>query len=263
MNDAGARTAAPGDATPIVLSARFNGPPSTANGGYACGVVAAALGHPLGPVAVRLHRPVPLEVPLTMVPDGTGWNASSALWSGDQLVATGTTASIDLPDPPARPSRAAATAARRRHPSFAVDHPLAGCFVCGEDRPDGLHVSAGPLAADGSGDVIASPFEPDDSFGTAGVVHPPVVWGALDCPSYPMPAVRAGRTCLLGTFRARITRDVRTGERLIAVGWTNREDGRKFLSASALLDEAGTLVAASEAVWIAVPDEYVWAAGSG
>jgi hypothetical protein len=253
----------PGDAAPIVLSARFNGPPSTANGGYACGVVAAALGRPLGPVAVRLHRPVPLERPLTVLTEETGGNATVTLCSGDQLVATGTIASIELPDPPARPSLAAATAARRRHPGFAVDHPLARCFVCGEDRLDGLHVSAGPLAADGSGDVIASPFEPDDSFGTVGVVDPPVVWGALDCPSYPMPAVRAGRTCLLGTFRARITRDVRTGERLVAVGWTNREDGRKFLCGSALLDDTGALVAASEAVWIAVSDEYVRSAGSG
>ena len=42
--------------TRIVLERRFNGPPATANGGYACGVVAK---HVDGPAAVSLRRPGP------------------------------------------------------------------------------------------------------------------------------------------------------------------------------------------------------------
>ncbi|MBS1885546.1 MAG: hypothetical protein JSS97_21575, partial [Actinobacteria bacterium] len=42
----------------VTVPARFNGPPASGNGGYACGVLAAAVE---GPVAVSLRRPVPLD----------------------------------------------------------------------------------------------------------------------------------------------------------------------------------------------------------
>ncbi len=250
----------------IVLGSRFNGPPSTANGGYACGSLAAAMGLPLGPVSVRLHRPVPLETALRVARADVAASASpdadgAAMYIGEMLIATGSPAAVDPPEPPARPDSAAAEDARRRHHDFGADHPLARCFVCGEERPDGLHVSAGPVAADGTGDIVATPFEPDASFGTDGVVSAAVVWGALDCPSYPMSAMRSGQTCLLGTFRARISRDVLVGERLVVVGWTNRRDGRKYVTSSALLDRAGTVIGAADAVWIGVADEYVRTAG--
>lgn len=249
----------------IVLGSRFNGPPSTANGGYACGSLAAAMGLPFGPVSVRLHRPVPLETALRVTgaddpgtaPDAEG----AAMFSGEILIATGAPAAIDPTEPPVRPDRAAAEDARRRHHDFGAGHPLAQCFVCGAERPDGLHVSAGPIATDGTGDVVATPFEPDASFGTDGVVNAAVVWGALDCPSYPMSAMRSGQTCLLGTFRAAIGRDVLVGERLVVAGWTNRQDGRKYVTSSALLDDAGTVIGAADAVWIGVADEYARTAG--
>ncbi len=262
-------------APPIVLGARFNGPLRMANGGYACGSLAAALGLPLGPVSVRLHRPVPLETALRLAPAAEGRDATAvtgspaksgvaALWSGDALIATAERAQLRglrVPDPPARPDRDAAEDARSRHHDFGPDHPLGGCFVCSEYRTDGLHVSAGPIAGDGTGDVVATPFEPDGSFGADGVVDPAVVWAALDCPSYPMSAMRAGQTSLLGTFRAEIGRDVRVGERLVVVGWTTRLEGRKHLTSSALLDGAGAVLGAAEAVWIGLPDDYVWSAG--
>lgn len=49
--------------TRIVLERRFNGPAATANGGYACGVVAR---HVDGPAHVSLRRPVPLGTPLAL-----------------------------------------------------------------------------------------------------------------------------------------------------------------------------------------------------
>jgi hypothetical protein len=252
-----------GPSARIVIGARYNGPLNIANGGYACGVVADALGHPFGPVSVRLQRPVPVETELTATPiAGLDSAAGIALRWGGQTFAIGERAAITIPNPPARPDLAAAADARRRHPGFGVNHPFANCFVCSEDRPDGLHVSAGPLAADGSGDVISTPFEPDDSFATDGVVDRPVIWAALDCPTYPMAAVRADQTCVLGTFRARITRDVLAGERLVVVGWMTAGQGRKHFSASAMLDAAGDVVAAAEAVWIGVPDEYLRPAGA-
>ena len=92
-------------------------------------------------------------------------------------------------------------------------------------------------------------------------MHPAVVWGALDCPSYPLAAALSGRTCLLGTFSAVLLRDVTAGERLVAVGWTVDVDGRKHGTASALLDASGAVVAGARAVWIAVPDDRPVTAG--
>ena len=46
----------------IIIDRRFNGPPNSANGGYACGLVGTALDAPS--VRVSLRKPPPLEVPL-------------------------------------------------------------------------------------------------------------------------------------------------------------------------------------------------------
>jgi hypothetical protein len=47
----------------VTIPSRFNGPPASGNGGYSCGLVAAALG---GPAAVSLRRPVPLDQALEL-----------------------------------------------------------------------------------------------------------------------------------------------------------------------------------------------------
>jgi hypothetical protein len=54
----------------VVLAARFNGPPGSANGGYACGMAAGAL--TIGPAEVVLRRPPPLDVPLEVVETAEG-----------------------------------------------------------------------------------------------------------------------------------------------------------------------------------------------
>ena len=51
-----------GAMTTIVIPRRFNGPPSSANGGYAAGALAEAAG--LEDVTVQIRRPPPLETPL-------------------------------------------------------------------------------------------------------------------------------------------------------------------------------------------------------
>ena len=45
----------------LVLDPRYNGPPSTANGGYACGAIGELVD---GPAEVSLYSPPPLGVPL-------------------------------------------------------------------------------------------------------------------------------------------------------------------------------------------------------
>lgn len=153
-----------------------------------------------------------------------------------------------------RPDLAAAEQARCRHPGNGVSHPLSGCFVCGPERADGLHVSAGPVS--GRGVVGATPFTPDESVTEDGIVPAEIVWAVLDCPSYVpdmWPGLRSGETMsLLGRLTAERLREVRAGEALVAVGWPLGSQGRKRLTASALLDEQGETVARAQATWIQV-----------
>ncbi|HUJ34833.1 MAG TPA: hypothetical protein VLW51_06460 [Solirubrobacteraceae bacterium] len=46
----------------VIIDRRFNGPPSSANGGYTCGLTGTAIEAPS--VRVSLSKPPPLAVPL-------------------------------------------------------------------------------------------------------------------------------------------------------------------------------------------------------
>jgi hypothetical protein len=226
----------------FTIGARFNGPPTTANGGYACGVIARFV---RGPATVRLRRPPPLEARLVALADGD----RIRVMQGEVLVAEAEPARNGFLEPPLRPSMGEAVAAGRRHPWRGVRHLLSDCFVCGPERTDGLGVTPGPLY--GADEVTAAPFVPDASVANDGVVDPAIVWAVLDCPSFPAEALREGRIALLGTLEARLDRDVVVGERLVVVGWTRALDGRKLQSASALLASDGSVVAQALATWIA------------
>ena len=226
----------------VVISGRFNGPPDSANGGYACGVLARFVAEP---AEVTLRRPPPLGRALAVREDGEG---GVSLLDGDALVAEGRrTDALDL-QPPVRPSFEAAAAASARHPWRGMRHALSDCFVCSPERGDGLGVSPGPLA--GADGVMSAPFAPDASVAEDGLVRPEVVWAALDCPSYPASFWERGPVALLGRMAASRERELRVGEALVAVGWSLGTDGRKHHSASALVDANGDVVAAARATWI-------------
>jgi len=226
----------------VVIGRRFTGPPQSANGGYACGVLARFLPEP---AEITLRLPPPVGSPLAVREDGEG---GVSLRDGDAVVAAGrATDGLDL-EPPVRPSFEAAIAARARHPWRGMRHRLSGCFVCGSERDDGLGVSPGPLA--GADGVMSAPFVPDASVAEDGLVRPEVVWAALDCPSYPADLWARGPVAVLGRMAASRERELRVGEGLVAVGWSLGAEGRKHHSASALLDGAGDVVARSRATWI-------------
>jgi len=226
------------------IDARLNGPPRSANGGFACGTIAHAVG---GTASVRLIRPVPLETSLE-VEAGVDGLVAHVIDPGHHVVAEVRQVDPFTMVPPVMPRFDEADAARAASPLHGARHLLSNCVVCGPERRDGLHVTPGPLAT--RRDVLAAPFVPSDRDSTDGVVHPAAVWGALDCPSYPATALLAGRIGLLGTLAAHRNRDVLVGERLVVVGWTIEGHGRSTQTASALLDERGDVVASARAVWI-------------
>jgi hypothetical protein len=233
------------------LHARLNGPPGSANGGFASGTIAEALG---GTARVRLIRPIPLERAMYLTRDAGGLTAS-VTDARNRLVAQASRVDPFTMVPPVKPRFADAEAARAASPLHGARHLLSNCVVCRPGRQDGLGVTPGPLAS--RRDVLAAPFVPLERDAAGGVVHPVAVWGALDCPSYPAASLLDRRLGLLGTMTAHRNRDVVPGERLVAVGWTVERHGRSTQTASALLDERGDVVASARAVWIELRHQRV------
>jgi len=228
----------------VTIDARFRGPPDSGNGGYVCGMVAAAAGEP---VAVRLKRPPPLGVPLAFdEADGV-----LRLMQGETIVAEARPAAVDLEVPPP-PDHAEAVIASLGYIGFA-QHPFPGCFVCGPKRlaGDGLRIFAGPL---GDRSLVAAPWIPDGTLaGPDGAISPEFLWAALDCPgcfATPM----AGRLALLGELAARIERPLRPGEPCVVTGWERHTEGRKHFAGTAIFGPDGDLVARAAATWIAMKE---------
>jgi hypothetical protein len=122
------------------LGRRFRGPPGTANGGYACGMLAAVVGG--GTAEATLRRPLPLERRLAVRRDGD--RVLVADGEGTLLAEAVPAADVELAAPPVAAEEALAVAGRSRY----YDAPVfPDCFVCGPDRPpgDGLGVFPGPL----------------------------------------------------------------------------------------------------------------------
>jgi len=223
----------------IVIDPRFRGPPNSANGGYACGVVGEGID---GVATATLRRPPPLDAPLVLVGDG----AQIRLMDGEDLVGEAVPDTLDIVVPTA-PGFDSAVAASRRYAGFEA-HPFPTCFVCGPDRApgDGLRIFPGRL--DGS-TVVAAPWAPDESLaGAGGMVERRHVWAAVDCPSYF--GLENTPMALLGRLTARIDRLPEIGERLVVIGWPMGVEGRKHFAGSALLDADGDEIAAAQATWI-------------
>jgi hypothetical protein len=230
--------------TRIVLERRFNGPPETANGGYACGVVAR---HVDGPATVSLRRPVPLDTPLRLERHDDG---HVTVHDGATLIAE---ADPELPldfEPPYRPSLEEAREAAARRPG-GWPETFGSCYVCARARADGLGVVFGPLPSDPAltGAVLhAGPDVPR----LGGAVAPEIAWAALDCPSYTPPLWGQGRPSLLARMRAELLAPIPAGEALTVVGWTLSNEGRKHRSATAILASDGRTLARAEALWIRI-----------
>jgi hypothetical protein len=222
------------------IDPRFNGPPTSGNGGYVCGALVAAAGVDL---RVRLMAPPPLDVPLTLGLDDSGkWQLSSA----DGPVARATPARLEL-GVPAPPRYVQAVWASQHYTGFR-DHPFPTCFVCGPHRRrgDGLRIFPGMLDSG----IVAAPWLPADSLdGGDGKVAAEFHWAALDCPGYF--ALTAGRRLMvLGEMHAHIDRRVRVGEPCRIIGWKIGAEGRRHYAGTAIFDGDGELCARASSIWV-------------
>jgi len=218
----------------ITFERRFRGPLTSANGGYACGRLAAYV--EAADIEVTLRQPPPLERPLVVRRD----DGVVVLLDGDAVVAEACPATVTL-EPVPEVSLDEAEAARERHvrgwsPEFGE------CFVCGDrSSGDGLGIRVGSVL--GREPVHAAPWTPSES-------APEMVWAAIDCPgAYAVGAEGRGEV-ILGRMTARILRVPEAGEPCVVTAWPVAEDGRKLFAGTALFAEDGELLALARQVWI-------------
>ena len=234
----------------VVIDRRFRGPPASANGGYTCGLVAAALGARAAEVNLRV--PPPLETPLEVAREGE----RVALRDGQTTVADGIALEVVQLDLPEAPPLHLAEDADARYPFFD-DHAFPACFVCGPDRRpgDGLRIFPGPLE---SSPVMACVWRPEPEFaGADGRVRDEIVWAALDCPSGNSAHhfSRDDRPMVLARLRGELASPVLAGEPHIVIGWARERDGRKHFSGTAIFDAGGGPLAYADALWIELREE--------
>jgi hypothetical protein len=212
----------------MIIPARYNGPPDSANGGYAAGLVSEALG---GGFEVTLKRPPPLGVDLDLV--------GNELRYGDVVIAEArrNTTVLDAPEPV---SLEEAEAASKRYAGFR-QHAYPTCFTCGPERSDGLGVFPGPV--EGREGVVAAPWTPQE-------IRPEIIWAALDCPSGWAVDDFQREGVLLGRMAAAIHALPQQAEPHVVMGWRIDEEGRRRHAGSALFDRAGELLAAARSTWI-------------
>ena len=251
-----------GSTRTVVIDPRFNGPPGSGNGGYACGTAAEQLG--AVPAEVTLSTPPPTGVALDVVDVDGGIE----LRSGDVVVAQAGAwdGDVEVPAPPPPDALEAAAAALDLDDYDAI-HPFPTCFVCGPRRAegDGLRIFPGPLD---DGQTVAwrwvpSPTTADDE----GSVRVPITWAALDCLSGMawMAATDGSGSgdAVLGRLAARIERRPHVGEATVVAGWRRAQDGRKLHSGSAVWAATGELLARAAATWIQLEPSQVEAFRAG
>ncbi len=215
---------------PLTIARRFRGPRTSANGGYAAGLLARAVGTPA--VEVTLRLPPPLTRPLAVAREA----GRVLLLDGDVLVAEAR-AGDPAVSPPAPPSFAEAAEASRVAGSSGAPE-FDECFVCGV-RPegDGLEIHAGVVPGRDDG-LVATTWLARD-------VLPEIVWAVIDCPGAHALRGEARGEPLLARITARIDRLPDEGEHCVVVGWPLDADGRKRHAATALYGADGSLLALS------------------
>ena len=236
----------------VVIARRFNGPPTTGNGGYVAGRLAGTLPRAGGDaVEVTLRAPIPLDRPLAVSRPAPG---TATLHDGPTLLAEARVVALDLdvPAPPSLEAAAAAGALGRMRARQGLGNPYLVCFGCGVERheADGLRILP---SAVGDAGVVASDWTPHPALaGPDGTVPDEIVWAALDCPAGIAWVARLEGTPSLVTGRmtARLDAPVRSGAPHIVTAWPIAREGRKLHAGTALFDADGRLLACTRQLWL-------------
>lgn len=228
----------------VTIPSRFKGPPKSANGGYACGLMARRIE---GDAAASLKVPPPLDTPMAITQSGT----AVEMYLDERLVGRAEPAELDLAVPSwPDPLRLGADPvdAPGRPVKFA---PFSTCFVCGKDRehPDGLCIH--PQQVEGLEGMVAAPWRLHAGLGDeAGLVATEYLWAALDCPGYF--ACAPGEAALLARLTVSIGSSLKAEGDATVIGWDLSGAGRKRRCGTAIFAPNGSLVAKAEGLWVVV-----------
>lgn len=222
----------------LVIDPKYDGPPGSGNGGWACGLIAAALPEAAGVPEVTLRRPPPLGTVLTVE---QGPDVLAVFDPARRIVATAATRADDIPpvEPPAPGELSGAGG-----PVHGTHH-YPSCYVCGPQRPDGLRISPVRLPA-GRTAAVFTPHR--DTTGAALAV---TVWAALDCPGG-WTVIEPGPPWVLGRLAVAVDRLPVADEPCLLAGQAVHRHGRRALVRTTLYGADRAVLARSEATWIAL-----------
>lgn len=234
----------------VTIARQFNGPPKSANGGYASGLLAGGLygsGY-RGAVEASLHAPPPLEHELQL-----NANTDSALMTdGDTRIgsAKASTLELEVPSLPDAPKFTGTPYAAE-----GAFTPFDQCFVCGKARHDGDGLCLFSETVEGYESLVGTPWHLHPNFADEnGLVEPKFIWSALDCPGYF--ACAYGEAALLGRLTAEVFKPLEAGGEAMVFGWSlddpNSPKTRKRCCGTAVIDKSGDLVAKAEGLWITI-----------
>ena len=217
----------------MTIARRYRGPLTSANGGYAAGLLGCRL--PAGAV-VTLRLPPPLGRPLSVrrVGDRLLLEDEGALVAEAVQGEPGITA--PAPPTPEEASDASAGVGAFGPPEFAE------CFVCGS-RSDGSGLGIHPGPVPGRDGLVATTW-------VARGVSPEVVWASIDCPGAYATRDPGRAEVVLGRMAARVERLPAEGEKCVVAGWPLGEEGRKLFAGTALYGLSGDVLAVARQVWI-------------
>lgn len=229
--------------TTITIPRRFNGPPDSGNGGYSCGILAAQLAST--DCRVRLHKPPPLDTPLTVSKTNS---EQVEMLHGDTTIGTAWATELIL-DIPQAPTLAQAHRASEGYLCHE-QHSYPSCFVCGPARAgkDGLCLFPGPVD---DWNLLACAWRPaPDLLDEQGMVRPEIVWSALDCPGFFAAAGESLVPVLLGELTAQLRAPIPGDQELVIYCWPLGREGRKLFGGVAIANQGGVVLACSRSVWI-------------
>jgi hypothetical protein len=256
----------------LVVPARFCGPPSSGNGGWSAGAIAAYAGDarphpptgsghrdhslPWPAITVSLSAPPPLEVPMTVTTSDQ--DGVVATYDGKRILAARcTTDEIDDVEPvPAEEARAAEA-------SYAglTSHPFPTCFSCGTGREpgDGLRIFPGRVGDQDGRARVAATWTPDPRVAEDYQAYVDerqraaleVTWAALDCVGGWAGDLEE-RLMVLARMTARLDSLPVVGEEHVVVGLGGHHEGRKTWTSSTMYDADGRVVASAAHLWVAV-----------
>ena len=221
----------------VLIPGRYNGPPTSGNGGWVSGLVAShtPVTADAPAVSVRLRLPPPLDRELTL-----DVGEPTVLRDGEDVIATATAASTPAGPLPAPVTFDEARAAEA-HGITAEEHPFPTCYGCGPAHPTGLRIRSGPVPGT---TTYAATWLPRESSASE-------VWAALDCPGGKAAGFPA-TLMVLGTMTARILTPPVVGQEHVVLSWSRGDDGRKRHAASALFTADGRLLARADQTWVAI-----------